>query len=141
MNAEKLCTRAAVTIVGATGYAAGSTVAVFSKAYTTVGTFSDSGKAQPPGDCAALVRYATPAVTSKGRPVYLFNYYHGICMQGTPDADTLSTLQKTALETYATAWLTGFSDGTITAVRAGPNGVTASSRFVSPLVTHRDFPR
>lgn len=140
VNAEKACLRAANTIVSVSGYTAGSNIATAVKTYTTAGTFVDSGKAQPPGDCAALLKWSTAARTTKGHPIYLFNYYHGICMQGT-DGDTLSTLQKTAIETYATAWITGFSDGTITAQRAGPNGAAATARVCEPFVTHRDFPR
>jgi hypothetical protein len=49
--------------------------------------------------------------------------------------------QLSAIGTYGNAWITGFSDGTITAVRAGPNGVTASGALAETYITHRDFPR
>jgi hypothetical protein len=48
--------------------------------------------------------------------------------------------QKTALATYATAWISGFSDGTHTLTRAGPNGDAATGSVVEEYVTHRDFP-
>lgn len=140
VNAEKACLRSANTIVSAVGYTAGSTIAAASKAYTTAGTLSTTGKAQPPGDCAAVLRWATAARTTKNHPIYLFNYMHGVALDGS-DADTLFTTQKTAIETYATAWLAGFSDGALTLVRAGPNGATATARTCLPYLSHRDFPR
>lgn len=140
--AEKACyisTR--VTLTRAVGYAAGSDVPVFTKTYSVAGTLSPGGGAISPGEVAALVRYATTARTSKNHPVYLFNYYHSVYNAGGTAQDTLESVSKTAYETYATAWLTGFSDGTITVVRAGPNGATATSRIVELNLTHRDFPR
>lgn len=140
VNAEKLATRGASTIVMVKGYNAGATVAAFTKSYSTVGTLATTGGILQAGDVAALVRFSTTQLNSKGRPIYLFNYYHDVCAAST-DRDTLLAAQKTALETYATAWLTGFSDGSVTHHRAGPNGAVAQVRFVNPLVTHRDFPR
>lgn len=130
-----------VTLTEAVGYAAGSDVPVFTKTYSVAGTFSPAGGAVSPGDVAALVRYATTARTSKNHPVYLFNYYHSVYYDASGTPDLLLAGQKTALETYATAWLSGFSDGTNTLVRAGPNGATATSRVVNANLTHRDFPR
>lgn len=130
-----------VQIVEAVGYDAGSEVGVFQKAYTTNGTFSGAGAMQAPGECAALVKFLTAARTTKNHPIYCFNYYHGIYSTGSTAPDTLITSQKTALETYATAWITGFSDGTHTLVRATPQGAGATSRVVSAYITHRDFPR
>lgn len=140
VTAEKAIYGSDVTIVSAVGYPAGSDVSVFTKAYTTAGTGSFAGAANPPGDVAALLRYATTARTSKGHPVYLFNYFHGVRIDGTL-RDGLLAAQKTAIETYGTAWITGFSDGTNTLVRSGPNGATAVSRTVNQYLTHRDFPR
>ena len=131
-----------VTIVNAIGYAAGSDVPVATKAYSTVGTGTFGDAEAAPGECAALVRYATTARTPKNHPVYLFNYYHGIGWDTTEGVvDELGPSQKTALTTYANDWITGFSDGTITAVRAGPNGATATGALVADFITHRDFPR
>ena len=124
------------------GYAAGSEVPVFSKTYATEGTLSPTGNFPVPGDCAALIRYGTSARSSKNHPVYLFNYYHGIAgpaSNATPD--NVSPTELTALNTYAAHWLSGFSDGSITAVRAGPNGDAATGALVETLFTHRDLPR
>jgi len=140
VNAEKAALAPDVTIVRADGYAAGGTVAIFSKSYSTVGTASVSGASGTPIDVAALVRWSTTARTSKNHPIYLFSYFHGCRIDGS-DRDKLLAAQKTALETYATAWISGFSDGTNTLVRAGPNGATGTSRLVNQYLTHRDFPR
>src|SRR3954471_8148560 len=140
VTAEKATLPSAQTIVGTTGYAAGSDVPVFSKTYSTAGTLSTGTDVDTPGDCAALVRYSTAARTPKNHPVYLFNYIHGP-YRSTSGADTLGTAQKTALGTYATSWISGFSDGSTSYNRAGPNGASATGSVVSTYITHRDFPR
>lgn len=128
-------------IVQTVGYAAGSDVPVFTKNYTTNGSGTFANYSEVPGDCAALVRYSTTARTPKNHPVYLFNYYHGAGRDSTGTPDALCAAQKTALQTYASSWITGFSDGTLTLVRAGPNGATATGQIVEASITHRDFPR
>jgi hypothetical protein len=137
----KACLDTDVTIVETIGYAAGSDVPVFSKTYATVGTFSPTGSvANTPLFVAGLVRYSTTARTSKNHPVYLFNYYHRALVIPGAEQETLNASWKSALDTYAAAWITGFSDGTHTCVRAGPNGATATGHQVAPYATHRDFP-
>lgn len=130
-----------ITIVEAVAYDAGSDVPVHTKTYADAGTGSFFGSTKCPGDCAALIRYATAAVSVKNHPIYLFNYYHGVMRDLAGDADDVNSAQLTALEEYADDWLAGFSDGTNTYVRAGPNGANATSRIVKPEITHRDFPR
>lgn len=131
-------------ILEAIYYVAGSDLPVGSKSYTTAGALGISGGTSfAPPDCAAVVRYATTARTSKNHPIYLFNYYHTpiqVSVSGSNDG-ALASGMVSALQTYATAWITGFSDGTNTYVRAGPNGATATSRSVLPYISHRDFPR
>jgi hypothetical protein len=140
VNAEKAIFNNNVTIVETVGYAAGSDVPVFSKTYSTAGTFAGSGDAVP-GECAGLVRYSTTARTSKNHPIYLFNYYHFMLGNtSSSQADKLLSTQVTALDTYSAAWISGFSDGTHTCVRAGPNGATATGHFTEEYFTHRDFP-
>jgi hypothetical protein len=128
-----------VTIVRVDGYAAGSDVPVHTEAYTTAGAGSFASSDDTPGDAAALLRYSTTARSTKNHPVYLFNYFHGARFLAGSDADSLISGQKTAIEEYGTDWIAGYSDGTNTYVRAGPNGATAVSRIVSPFITHRDF--
>lgn len=128
-------------IVAAYGYAAGSDVPVFTKTYAVTGTGAWTGYAGTPGDAAALIRYSTTARTSKNHPIYLYNYYHAATVPSGGPYDTLHASQRTAMQTYAAAWITGFSDGTNTLVRCGPNGATATGSLVETLVTHRDLPR
>jgi hypothetical protein len=138
--AEKAIFPSSCTIVECVGYAAGSDVPVSSKTYSTAGTGSFGGQNNPL-EAVALLRWSTNARSSKNHPIYLFNYFHQSRSVATgTDWDKLDPTQRTAIGTYAAAWITGFSDGSITAVRAGPNGVTASAGFVEEYVTHRDFP-
>lgn len=141
--AEKACYTpgSGVTIVEAQGYLAGSEVPVYSKTYALGGTAGATSAFYVPGDVAAFVRYATTARTTKNHPVYLGNYYHGIAGIGSAAPDSILAIQVTALGVYAAAWIVGFSDGAITAVRAGPRGATATGYLVEPLFTHRDFLR
>lgn len=138
--AEKVCFTSTSTIVKAIGYAAGSDVPVFTKSYSVAGTLSASTSDQAPGDCAMLIRYSTTAKTPKNHPVYLFNYMHGVMIDGSAP-DTVHAAQVTSLSSLGNAWVSGFSDGTNTYVRAGPNGATAVGYLADTMVTHRDFPR
>lgn len=141
-TAEKACTNSNITIVSATGYAAGSDVPVSTKVYSLAGTLVTVGGNTPAsGETAALVRYTTSARTTKNHPIYCFNYYHGAVLHtsGT-SADLLDLNMKTALTAYGTAWITGFSDGTITAKRSTPNAAAATGVATEEYVTHRDFP-
>jgi hypothetical protein len=145
VTAEKaihISTPNAVTITQTVGYAAGSEVPVFSKTYSTVGTLAPGGTIpMAPGDTAGLIRYATAARTSKNHPIYLFNYYHGVCTNGVGSEDLMWTTQKTAHGVYAASWITGFSDGVNTYNRAGPNGAAATGHLEEQYLTHRDLPR
>lgn len=141
VTAEKALYPSAVTIVGTTGYSSGSDVPVFSKTYSTGGTAGWGSQPEAPGDAATLVRYSTTARTPKNHPVYLFNYYHGVYTNGAAQGDVPYSFLVTALGTYASAWISGFSDGTTSYTRAGPNGATATGSHVAPYITHRDFPR
>jgi hypothetical protein len=140
VTAEKACYNSTVTIVKTTGYAAGSEVPVFTKTYSTAGTSTWTGNAQATGDSAILVRYSTAARTSKNHPVYLFNYYHGAYANATTTGDVASTTQTGQFDAYAGVWIgAGFSDGTTSYNRAGPNGATATGKLVEAMLHHRDF--
>lgn len=142
VTAEKAMHYSINTIVETYGYAAGSDVPVFSKTYSTAGTLAAGSDQFCPGDCAAVLRYSTAAKTPKNHPVYLFNYYHGVKWDTAEGVvDELAPSEKTAIGTYATDWISGFSDGTLTLVRAGPNGATATGSVVLDFISHRDFPR
>lgn len=138
--AQKLVHIPALHIVEAIGYNAGSEVPVWSKPYNVAGLWAGGGSERAPGDVAALVKYTTTQRSTKNHPIYLFNYYHAVCFDSGADSDLLHATMKTALETYATAWINGFSDGANTHHRAGPHGAVAQSRVVLSYLTHRDFP-
>jgi hypothetical protein len=147
VTAEKAVYGSATTIIEAIGYNAATASstnphgdAVFTKVYTTAGTFTPgTGDVQMAGDSAAIIRYSTLARSAKNHPVYLFNYYHGGYRAG-GDADALATDYKTALDTYGAAWVTGFTDGSGARERCGPRGAGATARRTDPVVRHRDFP-
>lgn len=128
-------------IIQAVGYAAGSEVPVHTKTYATNGTggFNTTGFRMP-GEVAAVVRWATASRTVKNHPLYLFNFYHGVFVASQTAPDTLLAAQSTALQTYANAWIAGFSDGAVTHKRTGPGGHLAIAALVKPFVSHRDFP-
>lgn len=140
--AEKACHQSNTVIVECIGYAAGSDVPVASKVYSTAGTVTPGGSSYPQaGEVAALIRWSTAAKTTKNHPIYLFSYMHGVWNDASGgDVDLLDTTMKTAYETYATDWITGFTDGVITAVRASPNGAVATGSLLEEYTTHRDFP-
>jgi hypothetical protein len=137
--AEKVIYGSGVTIVETVGYAAGSDIPVFTKTYTTAGTGTFASWTAVPGDCAAMVRFATDAFSTRNHPIYLWSWYHGVGFLNTGLPDVLNTAQKTAIATYSASWITGFSDGTNTYHRAGPRGAVALSQTVDASVRHRDF--
>jgi len=145
--AEKLCYQPDVEIVEAIGYDAGTATStnphgdsVFTKTYSLAGTAATFTAMNPaPGDTAVLVRYSTPARSSRNHPVYLFNYYHGAWIEDA-DPDLIAPQQVTLFETYADHWVAGFSDGSETRERCGPRGAVATGRRVDPVSRHRDFP-
>lgn len=142
--AEKLCLRSNQTIVSAVGYNAGTDSPIASKTYSQVGSIVLSGsEIDMTRDTAYLMKWSTTARTSKNHPIYLFSYFHGVKRDPTQDVNQVQVAQVTAFNTYCTAWVTGFSDGTITAVRAGPNGATGAAvlRSAPVYATHRDFPK
>lgn len=143
VTAEKAVLAPGITITEAWGYAAGSNVPVANKVYSTVGTLTGATNAAiVPGEVCALVRYSTAARTSKNHPIYCFNYYHSPFVNSTSATtiDLLDANQKSALETYAGDWISGFSDGSITATRCSPNSAAATGHVTEEYATHRDFP-
>lgn len=144
---EKTCHTSALQYVEAIGYDAGQAtvankhgVSVYAKSLTEVGTLVKSAEDNfAPGDCAALIRWSTPARSSRNHPIYLFSYHHNAIIEG-GTADSLSTEQKAALTAYAQDWIDGFSDGTIDRVRCGPHGAVAIGKRVDEFIRHRDFP-
>lgn len=129
-------------IIEAVGYAGGSEVPVFTKTYALDGTLVSGTWYPAPGDVAVIVRYSTPDRSTKNHPIYCFNYYHAVGAEPTALLpDHVDPGQLTAIQTYAAAWITGFSDGATTVQRSRPSGDLCTGSFVNPLVTHRDLPR
>lgn len=128
------------TIIEAIGYAAGSDVPVSTKSYSLVGSSTPSDGSPMPGEVCVLARWKTDVRTSKNHPIYLFNYYHGAYNKTSVNTETASTQLTGVVLTYITAWVAGFSDGTNTYTRAGPNGAGAFAPSVHAFLTHHDFP-
>lgn len=140
--AEKLIFQANASIVEAVGYGSGSDVPVFSKVYSLAGTLTIGGSvAEAPLGACAVARWSTAAMSTKNHPIYAFSYWHHVySATGTPGADLLAATQKTAMGTYATAWVSGFSDGTATHHRSTPGGHVATGSLIEQYISHRDFP-
>jgi|SRR4051794_26721188 hypothetical protein len=138
--AEKTIYTSVLQIISAVGYDAGSEIPVWSKTYATNGTFAGGNAVRAPGDCAGLVKFTTTQRSTKNHPIYLANYFHGVCFDSTADPDNVHGGQVTAYNAYATAWITGFSDGAVNHHRAGPRGAVAQTRITDTKVRHRDFP-
>lgn len=141
-DAEKLALSDQCEIIEAVCYAAGSDLPLFTFTYTKTGSLSAGGANQySPLEVSALVRWSTDVRSSKNHPIYLMSYIRSALRNAASEFELLETAQATALLTYATAWVTGFSDGANTYHRAGPNGAVGASPEVDTYVTHRDFPR
>lgn len=141
VTAEKAALTDKCTIVGTYGYAPGSDVPVFTKTYATVGTVSTVGQIPTPGEVAQVIRFSTAVRTAKNHPLYLFTYLHSALQLGNTTPDTPLNSYKTAVQTYANLWVTGFNDGTAVQVRCGPQGAVATAALAEPFLSHRDFPR
>jgi hypothetical protein len=146
---EVLCYDAQTEVVRAIGHEAGQSVAVWSYDYaahsaTVPGTFvAAGGDLTTPGDVAAWIRWSTDLLTSKGKPIYLRSYFHGVYSRpaGT-DRDLISTTQAAALLEYGQDWVAGFVDGDgVTHTRAGPHGVVGLVPLASTYLTTRTLER
>jgi hypothetical protein len=140
--AEKSCYPSGHVITLAEGYAAGSDVPVFTQVYNIPGTYVTGGNDRnTPLGVAMLVRWSTAARSVKNHPIYLFSYIRGGQYDNSVAGyDKLSLGQKANVAAYATSWISGFSDGAITAKRASPSAHVATGQVVEEYLTHRDFP-
>lgn len=128
-----------VTIIEAIGYEPGSDVPVASKSYSTSGVCAAAGL-RTPGECVALVRYATSKRSTKNHPVFVFSYYHNVLRNSTEGSqDLISAAHKTAYESFAANWVSGITAGGVTAKRSTPDGHTVTGYLVEQYITHRDF--
>lgn len=141
-DAFKLALSAAATIKEAVGYNPGSFLPVYTKAYDQAGSIGDASNTKLlPSDCAMLLRFSTTQRTSKNHPIYLFKYLRPAMNNPNSSVEVISPTAKTAIETFGTALISGFNDGTRTRVYCGPRGAVAQSRLVDDYITHRDYPR
>lgn len=140
VTAQKAIVPSTSSIIGTVGYAAGSDVPVFTKTYSTPGTLSVTTFKQTL-QVAAVGRWSTTARTPKNHPIYLFSFWHDVsAADASTGLDVLQSATKTAMNTYGAAWVSGFSDGTNTYLRAGPNGATGVGYATANYLSHRDFP-
>lgn len=104
------------------------------------GTLSITGAhAQAPGDAAAWCRWKTARVNSKGNPIYLRKYFHGVITQiDGGDGDNIAAEQKTALQNFADDVNAPSGDwpGLV-----GPDGVVPGANRVSTYATTRTLKR
>ena len=139
--AEAAALPSAVTVVRGELLPAGSDVPTYDDTISVAGTLSTTGFGSTPGDCAAVLRFGTPARSSKNHPIYLFNYFHNVFMDAPDEVDTLNTGQADAMLTFAEDWVSGitFGGGAGVVVRCGPRGANGLVGSVLPFVRHRDF--
>lgn len=139
---EKALYGAHATVVEAVGYIPTSTVAAATETYSDAGTLSTSSTIETPGDCAAVLRQATTKISSSGRRVYVFSYYHKALTSTAIDyPDQLLVAQKNAIEDFGDALVSGVTIGARTYKRTTPDGHLVTGAACDPWVKHRDFPR
>jgi len=104
------------------------------------GVFVPAATAHPcPGDAAVYIRYSTTQKSVRGKPIYLWNYYHGIYYDGTA-ADVQDSTQKNAFDALGAALVTGLNVPNATPSlyhRAGPRGAVAQGHKVGDFITTR----
>lgn len=142
---EKACLLDICTYARAYGYSDTDNDADFVKDWVSDGGGATGGIAVTTqiiasGDVAAWVRWKTDYNNSKGKPVYLRKYFHGIAILAGYDDnyDHVNAAQKTALETFGTAVNTtsgdwpGLSD---------PHGNAPGASSASAYLTTRTLKR
>lgn len=144
-TAEKACYTSEVSIVRAYGYDsdADNAASVVQKDYSLspiAGTLTVSSAARVPGDVAGWIRWKTSRLNTKGKPIFLRKYMHGVWMSNTSGGDTLNATQKTAFETFGTKLMDGTFSGSRT-LRSRLNAETLLSRAASTYLTTRTLKR
>lgn len=142
--AEALALADVHTIVRAVGHKAGVAVADWSYDYAaaseeTPGALATGTSRLTSGDVAAWIRWSTDQLTSKGKPIYLRSYFHGLFAASATEPDKLEATMSTAMTTYGQAWADGFASGA--RKRAGPNGAVGQTVLVSEFLTTRTLER
>lgn len=139
---EKAIHSPTISIVKCEGYAPGSDVAIANKTYATAGTLVTTGMTATPGECAAILRFATTKKSTKNHTVYVFSYFHGaLYLTSGGNPDTLATGQLNAINTYGSDWFSGMTVGARVFKRTTPTGQATTGRVCDTFIGHRDFPR
>lgn len=139
-NQERELLDDTVKIHAAYGYLPGAEVSHFQHAYydvpasQTTGTLT--GSPDNPGDVAMWVRWSLPNRNSKGRPVYLRKYFHGVVGTG---GDALGSTLVQRANAYATTMKDGSLPGGLRI--CGAQGAVAGAHKISPWFTTRSLKR
>ena len=144
ITAEKAVMSSRCTIVKAVGRVNDDvgTPSIYTEDFSTACTFATGGFPFAPGDCAALLSWATLQRDTRGHIIHCHAYYHDVYMSAVAGSDAIVPGQKVALETYGTAWIApGFSDGTNTYQRSTPDGHLCVSRSVNQWIGRRKLKR
>lgn len=108
------------------------------------GSFDRSADLSQAAINCALLSWTTDARNSRGGPVYLRNFIHCVTAESETDLDTLLTAQLTPLNAFAAKFDdagAGYSDGTNTHKRAGPNGAVGLVGTCESKLTRRVLAR
>jgi hypothetical protein len=147
-SVEKGIFNPSVSIVRAVGYDAGNPIAAWSYDYeahaeSIVGTLvPGADDVLSAGDAAVWIRYGTTQLNSRGKPIYLRNYYHNAWHDKfVATIDNVSAAQLAGMDAFGAAWVAGFSDGSAYHHRAGPNGAVAQNYLSGIYVTTRTLKR
>jgi len=144
---EKVFLGIDVQLEGATGHESGEPpVLVWEYDQPPPGEGGSAGSFVPgaqeygtPGDAAGWVRWGTDLKNTRGKPVYLRNYYHGMFTTGDPDR--IAPGQITGLGALGAAFQAGITTGGRTYRRTGPNHGSPQSHKVSDFITTRTLKR
>jgi hypothetical protein len=139
--------RSNIEVVSAIGHQAGDSVAVWSYDYlgagaAVPGTLPTGTTVAQSGDTAAWIRWSTDQLTSKGKPIFLRNYYHPAYSSAGAAPDTIDTGWITAAQEFGDDWIAGFTDGDgVLHVRCGPKGAVGLVALPSSFATTRTLER
>jgi hypothetical protein len=139
----KPCLPATNTLVRAYGYLSDTTDSVATVDFTVSplspipGTATVSGNVAP-GDAAMTCRWLTAARTSKGKPIYLRKYFHGVLLN-TSDTDKITDAQHTALQAFAAAAIVDW--GSTSSQLCDKNGNVPTNPAASIWATTRTLKR
>lgn len=146
-NLEKAFLPIDVQLEGTTGHEPGEPpVLVWEYDQPPVGEGGSAGSWVPaaqeyatPGDAASWVRWGTDLKNSRGKPVYLRNYFHGVYTTG--DSDRIAPGQVTGLGALGAAFQTGITTNGRTYRRTGPNHGSPQNHKVADFITTRTLKR